>query len=191
MFFGSKNDRTRVEALPVEDLANLKATDARPGDTISVVGAGDDFADLDFTVDRRSILEIGAQQWVEVSGPYRNRRVTLEALNSADSCEVLAWVDGRTITLDELGLLEEDLTEIDKRQNPADNFEFEGVVWKFRWSREIGILAERATTGPGCYVWRFRDEKKRSLTVRKFLSEPFAAYLSVPVDAGDVTVFRE
>ena len=36
-----------------EDLANLRITDARAGDTLSIPGAGDEFSDLDFTVDRR------------------------------------------------------------------------------------------------------------------------------------------
>ena len=37
---------------PVEDLANLKVTDARTGDVLSIAGAGDQMSDLDFTVDR-------------------------------------------------------------------------------------------------------------------------------------------
>ena len=34
---------------PVEDLANLKVTDARSGDVLSVAGAGDNMSDLDYT----------------------------------------------------------------------------------------------------------------------------------------------
>ena len=37
---------------PVEDLANLKVTDARTGDVLSIAGAGDRMTDLDYTVDR-------------------------------------------------------------------------------------------------------------------------------------------
>ena len=37
---------------PVADLANLKVTDARAGDAISISGAGDNYTDLDFTADR-------------------------------------------------------------------------------------------------------------------------------------------
>ncbi|HEX4166816.1 MAG TPA: hypothetical protein VHZ55_15225 [Bryobacteraceae bacterium] len=190
MFFGSKNGPTRVDPSQVEDLANLKVTDARTGDTISVVGIGDEFADLDFTVDQRAMLEIGTQRWIEISGLYRNRRVSLETLNGSDGIQVFGHVDGRKITLDELGLTEEDLSEIDRRQNPADNFEFEEALWKYRWSREIGVFGERSPQGTGCYVWRFEDDKRHILTVRKLANEPFTAYVSLRVDPGDVTVYR-
>ena len=62
---------------PVEDLANLKVTDARTGDVLSIAGAGDRMTDLDYTVDRGTRLEAGARTWVELSGPYLNRRVSL------------------------------------------------------------------------------------------------------------------
>ncbi len=59
---------------PVEDLANLKVTDARTGDVLSIAGAGDRMSDLDFTVDRGTRMEAGARTWVELSGPYKERR---------------------------------------------------------------------------------------------------------------------
>src|SRR3954469_1053222 len=62
---------------PVEDLANLKVTDARTGDVLSISGAGDNMNDLDFTADRGARLEAGARTWVELSGAYMNRRVSL------------------------------------------------------------------------------------------------------------------
>jgi len=41
---------------PQPDLANLSVIDALPGDNLSIVAAGPDFSDLDFTVDRRDQL---------------------------------------------------------------------------------------------------------------------------------------
>src|SRR3954454_6602452 len=64
-------------APPLVDLANLKVTDARTGDVLSVAGAGDRMSDLDFTIDRAARLDAGARSWVELSGPYQERRVTL------------------------------------------------------------------------------------------------------------------
>src|SRR5215831_6924165 len=64
-------------AQPVEDLANLKVTDARTGDVLSIAGAGDNMTDLDYTVDRGARLDAGSRSWVELSGPYLNRRVSL------------------------------------------------------------------------------------------------------------------
>ena len=42
-----------------------------PGDKLSIVAAGSDFSDLDFTVDRRDQLEAGQKLWYEITGPYQ------------------------------------------------------------------------------------------------------------------------
>ncbi len=60
MFFDKK-------PAPQEDLANLKITDARVKDTLSVNGAAEDFTDIDFTVDRRDQYEAGSKRWTELS----------------------------------------------------------------------------------------------------------------------------
>lgn len=185
MFFKTKNGST-----PPQDLAHLKVTDARTGDTLSIVGAGDEFADLDFTLDRRSGMEAGDRRWFEVSGMYKERRVYLE-VESGDEVSVRGMFDGKRFTLDELGLSEDDLAAIDERQNPADNFEFEDKAWMFRWSREVGVFPEGAETGRGYYGWVFQEQGgKRLLAIRKYEGEPFTAAVLQAVNPGDVTVFR-
>src|SRR5437660_644545 len=81
-----------VPAKPAEDLANLKITDARVGDMVSINGAGDEFGDLDFKIDKHNQYQAGEKRWVEVGGMYRNRRVYLEVLDS-DEVEVTAVLD--------------------------------------------------------------------------------------------------
>src|SRR5271168_4397005 len=108
-------DHKPKPAGPQPDLANLKVTDARLGDVLSVAGAAPDFSDLDFTVDRCDQLEAGSRRWVEVTGPWRDHRVYLEVHNE-DTAEVYGNFDGRRITLDELGLSEDDLAQLDARQ---------------------------------------------------------------------------
>ncbi len=104
---------------PVEDLANLKVTDARTGDVLSIAGAGDRMTDLDFTVDRGTRLDAGSRSWVELSGPYQERRVSLR-VGGDEEIEVFLHADPRKITLEDLGLSEDDLAQMDERQNPAD-----------------------------------------------------------------------
>ena len=53
---------------PVEDLANLKVTDARTGDVLSIAGAGDRMTDLDYTVDRGTRLRGGV---ADLGGTFR------------------------------------------------------------------------------------------------------------------------
>src|SRR5215467_111539 len=103
---------------PVEDLANLKVTDARTGDVLSIAGAGDRMTDLDFTVDRGTRLEAGARTWVELSGPYHERRAAVR-VGGDEEVEVFLHATAQKVTLEDLGLSEDDLAQMDERQNTA------------------------------------------------------------------------
>jgi len=186
MFFESKPTHSR----PQEDLANLKITNARLGDVLSVTGAASDFSDVDFTIDRLEQFEAGSRHWRELSGSWRDRRVYLE-VHSEGEVEVYGDFDGRKITLDELGLSEEDLAALDQRQNPADFFDYDGKFWLYRSSREMGVFSNPNARGRGFYNWQFQEQdSRRFLSIRKFEGEPFSASIWVKVEPADITVFR-
>jgi|SRR5579875_658232 len=180
----------KAHAAPQPDLANLKVTDARLGDVISVSGAASDFSDVDFTVDRRDQYEAGSRRWVELSGTWRDRRVYLEVHNE-DVVQVLGNFDGRKLTLDELGLSEDDLAQMDQRQNPADFFDYDSKFWLYRSSREMGVFSTGNSSGHGFYCWQFQEQdSSRFLSIRKFQGEPFAASLWTKIEPTDITVYR-
>jgi len=114
-------------AQPVEDLANLKPSDARVGDALSVSGVGDGMSDLDFIVERSTWFQSASKRWLELSGPYKTRRVVLR-VDFGDELETSVQNDPRKLTVEDLGLAEEDLAQMDERQNTADSFEFDGKV---------------------------------------------------------------
>jgi hypothetical protein len=175
---------------PALDLANLKITDARVDDLVSATGAGDDFGDLDFKIDRHNQYEAGEKHWVELGGMYRERRVYLEVVDE-DELEVSAVLHPNKLTIDELGLSEQDLADMDERQNTGDNFPYDGKNWYYRFSKEITVVRDGQARGTGYYMWEFREEGgKRLITVRKGEGEPFAASLATLVNAGDITVYR-
>jgi hypothetical protein len=175
---------------PVEDLANLKVTDARPGDILSISGAGDKMTDLDFTADRGTRFEAGSHSWLELSGPYLERRVALR-VGGDEEVEVLVHNDPRKLTLEDAGLSEDDLAQMDERQNPADSFEFDGVTWMYRMSREVQARRDNQPQATGSYYWEFRDpEGRQLLAVRKPEGEPFTVTLYRAIPAADVTVYR-
>jgi len=172
------------------DLANLKVTDARAGDVLSISGAGDNLTDLDFTAERHTRYEAGAYQWFELSGPYREHRVTLRIAGD-DQPEVSLHADPRTLTLADLGITEEDLAEMDERQNPEDLFDFDGKDWLYRRSREVRAWRDGGTQATAFYYWEFHErEGKRLLDLRKSEGEPFSIALYTEIPAGDVTVYR-
>src|ERR1051326_8897152 len=131
-----KTPAPAAPAAPIEDLANLKVTDARVGDAISIAGAGDRMTDLDFPVERGTRYEAGSRTWVELTGPYLERRVALRH-GGDEEIEVYLHAKPGRITLDDIGLSEDDLAQIDERQNPADNFEYDNTTWQYELSREV------------------------------------------------------
>jgi hypothetical protein len=175
---------------PVEDLANLKVTDARPVDTLSISGAGDKMTDLDFKADHGTRFEAGSHSWLELTGPYLERRVALRVGGDED-VEVFIHNDPRKLTLDDLGVSEDDLAQMDERQNTSDSFEFDGVTWMYRLSREVQARRENQAQATGSYYWEFRDaEGKQLLALRKAEGDPFTVTLYRAVPPPDVTVYR-
>jgi hypothetical protein len=176
---------------PVEDLANLKVTDARTGDVLSIVGAGDRMTDLDFTADRGARMDAGARSWVELSGPYQERRVSLR-VGGDEEIEVFLHADPRKLTLEDLALSEDDLAQMDERQNPADSFDFDNATWMYRLSREVQSWRDNQPSPTGFYYWEFlTQDGKRLLGIRKAEGEPFTVTLYTAVNPGDVTVYRK
>jgi len=172
------------------DLANLKVTDARAGDLISISGAGDSLTDLDFAADRLTRYDAGTYRWTELSGAYRERRVALRIAGD-EELEVSLHSDARKITLADLGLAEEDLAQMDERQNPEDVFEFDGEDWLYRRSREVKAWRDGEPQATGFYYWEFHErDGKRLLAIRKSEGEPFTVTPFTEIPAGDVTVYR-
>jgi len=173
------------------DLSSLKPTDARAGDVISVSGAGDQFADLDFTADRCIWYQAGNRHWTELSGPYREHRVSLRVSTSEDGdIETFVHTDPRKLSVEDFGLSEPDLADMDERQNTGDYFEYDKHAWMYRLSREA-----QATGGPqgpaSFYYWEFRERDGTGLlTFRKAEAEPFSATVYTSVPPGNVTVYR-
>jgi hypothetical protein len=175
---------------PAEDLANLKVTDARTGDVISISGAGQDYKDLDFTADRTTRYQSGARRWFEVSGMYMERRVALRVY-VGEEVAVHLHADARQLSLEDLGLSEDDLAEIDQRQNTADSFQFDNRMWLYRLSREATAARDDLAQPTGYYYWEFQEQAGRGLlAVRKPEAEPFAVTLYDGIPASDVTIYR-
>jgi hypothetical protein len=183
--------KPKAPVAPVEDLANLKASDARIGDAISISGVGDDMTDLDFTADRSTWVDTGSRRWFELSGPYKERRAIMRVDASGDDHNVGVQVDPRKLALGDLGLSEDDLAQMDERQNTEDSFEFDGKVWLYHLSHEAHATRNNLPQPRGFYYWEFREQNGSGLlTVRKEQDEPFAVTLYQGIAPGDVTIYR-
>jgi hypothetical protein len=177
-------------SVPQQDLANLKPTDARTGDVVSIEGVGDNMSDLDFTADRHTWYQAGAHAWSELSGPYKERRVAMRVANE-EELEVAVHTDPRKLTLEDLGVSEDDLAQMDERQNTGDTFEFDKKIWMYRLSREVESKRDDQPRPAGFYYWEFREQGGRGLLgIRKPEGEPFLITLFEGIPTGDVTIYR-
>jgi len=177
-------------AAPAEDLASLKPSQARTGDVISIAGAGDDMTDLDFNSDRCAWFQAGAHNWFELSGPYRERRVAMRVDTGGDGAVSIS-TEARQPTLEDLGLSEEDLAQMDERQNTADDFDFDSKVWQYWMSREVQSTRSDQPQPAGFYCWEYREQNGTGIiAIRKEQAEPFAVTRYRGIPAADVTIYR-
>ena len=178
------------EIIEPKSFAELNVLDAAVGDSITIHGAGDNFQDLNFTVDRRDRYESGGEQWFEVSGRYMGRRVFVE-VSEDDDIEVLVNLANTEISLSDLGLTEEDLVSVDETHDSSMTFSYNNSVWQFEWSGEIGYFKGGGAEGEGYYNWDFAEKGgSRKISVEKWEDEPFEVILSRKVNPDDVQIFR-
>ena len=76
--------------------------------------------DLDFTADRSTWYQAGLATLVRGERPVSQRRVSMRVANN-EEVEVAIHTDPRKITLEDLGVTEDDLAQMDERQNTADS----------------------------------------------------------------------
>jgi len=182
--------KPNVPAAPVEDLANLQPAQARAGDVISIAGAGDNMTDLDFNSDRCTWVQAGQHGWFELSGPYRERRVTMRVDTTGDQRVSIA-TDAKQPTLEDLGLSEDDLAQMDERQNTGDDFNFDDKAWNYRMSREAQYTRTDHPQPAGFYYWEYREQNGPGLlAIRKEQAEPFAVTRYREIPTADVTIYR-
>lgn len=175
---------------PASQPGAVELLNVRQGDVISIHGAAADFSDLDFTVDRRSMYQSGSRGWLEVSGDFRGDRVYMEVYPGAEP-QVIGIVDPRRITIADIGVTEDRLADLDARQDPSQFIAWDGKVWQYESSREIGYFENEQGEGEGFYRWVFREDGGEGLLViEKWEGEPFEARIARKVNPQDVSVFR-
>ncbi|MFB3829217.1 MAG: hypothetical protein ACE15B_20790 [Bryobacteraceae bacterium] len=170
------------------DTGNVRVSDARPGDVISIAGAAEDYSDLEFTVDHRSRFDAGPRQWIELRGSHRNRPVSIGVFAGEDDAAFSAG--DRRLTLEDLGVSEDQLAEMDRSQN-GGSLVYDRKPWRYRMSKEFVLLRDSTSYGSSFYGWLFDEEDgPRTLLIRKPEGEPFHAFVATRPKPGDITVYR-
>ena len=129
---------------------------ARVGDVVSIHGAAEDFSDLDFTVDQRNAYEGASRRWIDLSGEFRGTRVFLE-VSRASGVEVMGLLDRKRFTLADINVSEDQLADLDARQDPKAVIPFEGKPWRYESSRELAYFESEGDQPKGLYRWLFAE----------------------------------
>lgn len=168
----------------------LDPWDAKKGDVISISGAAEDLSDVDFAVDRRSAYESSSRRWVDLSGEFRGSRVYLEVYRHPEP-DFIGILDPRKLTLGDIDSSEDQLADMDTRQDPSTFVQFEQRQWHWESSREIRYFENETGSGEGLYRWLFREPQgKRLLCIEKWEGEPFEVRVAQRLNPRDITVYR-
>jgi hypothetical protein len=195
MMLRSPSGQKAVAAAPAAASlpASSPSTDlvsAQKGDVVSIHAAAEDYSDLDFTVDRRSTYQTAGRRWTDLSGEFRGRRVYLEVQSGPD-LEIMGLLDPRKLTLADIRVTEEQLADMDAKQNPWQSIEFEGKRWQYESSRELGYFENEQGQGEGLYRWLFKEQDgRRLICVEKWEGEPFDVRVAQRLDPRDINVYR-
>jgi hypothetical protein len=183
--FRLPNKRLQGPAAPTE----VDPWDAKPGDVVSISAGAEDFSDLDFPIDRRSSYQSNARRWVDLSGEFRGTRVYLEVYRHPQP-DLIGILSARKFALADIGATEDDLADIDSRQDSSAFVEFEGKRWQWESSREIRYFENDLGNGEGLYRWLFREPGgSRLLCIEKWEDEPFEIRIARRLNPPDVTVY--
>jgi hypothetical protein len=179
-----------AKAMAAAGRLEADAWDAKPGDVVSILGAAEDFSDLDFPVDRRSAYESGNFRWVDLSGEFRGRRVYLEVYRHPQH-EFVGLLDARRLSLADIGVTEDQLADMDTRQDPSAFVQFEGKKWSYESSRELGYFENETGPAEGLYRWLFQGpDLGRLICIEKWVGEPFDVRIACRLNQRDITVYR-
>jgi len=187
---GGKAPARPVTAMPaVASGAAGELWTAKIGDVISIHGAAEDFSDLDFTVDQRNAYEGASRRWIDLSGEFRGRRVYVE-VSRASGVEIMGLLDSRRLTHADIPISEDQLADLDARQDPSAVIQFEGNPWRYESSSELAYFESEGDQPKGVYRWLFVEPSgPRLLCVEKWVGEPFDVRLARRLNHQDITVY--
>jgi Domain of unknown function (DUF4178) len=191
MMRSGKAPARTVTAMPtVASGAGADLWTARVGDVISIHGAAEDFSDLDFTVDQRNAYEGASRRWIDLSGEFRGTRVYLE-VSRASGVEVMGLLDRKRFTLADINVSEDQLADLDARQDSKAIIQFEGKPWRYESSRELAYFESEGDQPKGVYRWLFAEAGgPRLLCIEKWVGESFDVRLARRLNHQDITVYR-
>ena len=188
LLYKAVRKKPKAEPLPERvDLANLSIKDAARGDQVILSGASETYEDISFTVDRLNRYEANGDDWYELSGFSRGKRIFVE-WSEDDELEISIQRESN-LHLEAIGISEEDLVRMDEEKSRSNFLDFQGKRWRYRESAEAGYFKDDSPEGEGFYYWKFESEDFQ-LFIEKYEGDPFEVGISEKISPSRVKVLR-
>lgn len=184
-YFFMKNKASQEDASPKE--APLVIENVRPGGVVQLEGIGEDLEDFDVVIKaRHSYVEDGFT-WHELEGERGTTPVWIE-LEDDDELEVSICL--RKLKLTEIGITGGEVEAIEAKDK--GKIEFEGVQYIYEDCGDAAFYRNASRSGDGeqLHYWDFESKDgKLYLSIERWGSKEYVAYLSEPLRAGQIKVF--
>lgn len=165
----------------------LLIENVRPGGVVQLEGIGEDLEDFDVVIKaRHSYVEDGFT-WYELEGERGTSPVWIE-IEEDDELEVSICL--RKLKLTEIGITGGEVEAIEERDK--GKIEFEGISYIYEDCGDASFHrnASRADAGERLHYWDFESKDgKHYLSIERWGSKEYVAYLSEPLRAGQIKVF--
>lgn len=186
-FLHLKNTNDKKQASPAKE-PSLSIENVRPGGVLQLEGIGEDLEDFDVVIKaRHSYIEDGFT-WYELEGERGATVPVWIEIEEDDELEVSICL--RKLKLSEIGVSGSDIEAIEGADK--GKLEFEGIQYIYEDCGDAVFYrnATRAGDGEAVHYWDFESKDGRKyLSVERWGSKEYLAYLSEPLRAGQIKVF--
>lgn len=173
---------------PVDPTPDITKADV--GDMVILVGGNPEtFEDVNLNIDRRDRYEWGQEIWHEISGKYNGRRFFVEVTED-DDVELFVG-RGINVSLEDIGITEDDLERMDNDRDGSNFVEYEGEKFYYDGSHAVNFFKRGKGQGEEFYTWDFRTKDgRKTLGFEAWTDEPPEGGLMEMVDPERVKVYR-
>lgn|GEM_PF-1051094 len=181
------NSKKAAEKQAPEKEIPLVIENVRPGGVVQLEGIGPDLKDFDVVIKARHSYNEDGFVWHELEGEDGTKPVWIE-IERDDELEVSVCL--RKLKLSEIGITGGDVEKIEA--DDKGSIEFEGTQYIYEDCGDATFYRDGVQAGSGerVHYWDFETKDgSRYLSVERWGSKEYVAYLSEPLRPGQIKVF--
>ncbi len=185
--FGGRKRKPNSTAASVDTTIR----EARVGDVVVIHGLALEYDDCYFIIERLHRYGGNGMTWYELEIADAEYRIWLEWSYDRAGLFITATDDRRPVSLEAVGLTEDDLNQFEDLRSIDQGVEIDGLWYVYRNSFEAFYFQDnRPTNGEGFYMWEFLSEDdRRVLAIIKYTGEPYYVHFSEIIPPENVQVY--